>query len=247
MPRLAETNARLSGAPPPRRELRYTEGVHLLVIRHAESEANVQQRMQGLQDSPLSVRGREQAALLGRWLERRRLTWDAAYTSPLARARETARIVEAEAGGPSAEPLADLHEVDNGSLQGLDKDEIVARHPGFFERSLDRLGDFAAFGGESYDDVRRRVDRVVGVLAERHREAGDRVLLVGHGGINFQLVKRLICLPVPAVCILRYGNATATQIRMRDRRGVWMGEVSWHVPLELMGGAEGETDAGLFR
>lgn len=221
--------------------------MHLLVIRHAESEANVEQRMQGLYDSPLSGRGREQAAVLGRWLRGRGLRWDAAYTSPLARATETARILEAHTGGPAAEPLADLHEVDNGSLQGLDRNEILARHPGFFERAVDQLGDFAAFGGESYDDVQRRVERIVEVLAGRHRASGERVLLVGHGGINFQLIKHLICLPVPTVCILRYGNATATEIRMRDRRGVWMGEVSWHVPLELMGGPEGETDAGLFR
>jgi broad specificity phosphatase PhoE len=73
------------------------------------------------------------------------------------------------------------------------------------------------------------------------------VLIVGHGGINFQLLKLLICEPVPRVCILRMGNCGVTLVRMRERRGRYLGELVWHVPLELMGAAAGEGVSSVFR
>ena len=65
------------------------------------------------------------------------------------------------------------------------------------------------------------------------------MLLVGHGGINFQLLKLMICEPVPRVCIVRMGNCSATLVRLRQRRDRYIGEVAWHVPIELMGGRIG--------
>ena len=56
------------------------------------------------------------------------------------------------------------------------------------------------------------------------------------GGFNFQLLKRLVCRPVPRTCIVRMGNCSATLVRLRDVRGTFMGELIWHVPVELMGG-----------
>jgi hypothetical protein len=66
------------------------------------------------------------------------------------------------------------------------------------------------------------------------------VLCVGHGGLNFQLLKQLICEPVPRVCIVRMGNCSATLVRFRERRGTFMGEIVWHVPVELMGASSRE-------
>ena len=39
------------------------------------------------------------------------------------------------------------------------------------------------------------------------------------------------------------GNCTVTHVRLRERRGVYMGEVAWHVPIELMGGESSEGGA----
>jgi hypothetical protein len=49
-------------------------------------------------------------------------------------------------------------------------------------------------------------------------------------------MKAAICIPVPRVAILRFGNCCTSKMHFRERRGAYMGEVQWHVPIELMGG-----------
>lgn len=224
----------------------------LLLVRHGESVGNLEGRMQGHRDYPLSETGRAQARTLAAWLRRRNVEWDAAYSSPLARARETAEILAAETGGPAAVLEPGLAEIRAGKLEGLTRDDMAARHPTFLQRRITDLGDFDEFGGESYDAVQARARDLLHRLEQEHRAAESRLLLVGHGGINFQLIKMLICEPVPRICILRMENCTVTRVRMRERRGSYLGEVVWHVPLELMQldapEAPGEGSAGaIFR
>ena len=220
----------------------------ILFVRHGESEGNAAQRLQGRLDSPLSSTGREQAARLGAWLGSIGFRWDAAYASPLRRAWETAEIVcRAANAGPAPEADAALAEIAAGHIEGLTLQEIVERHPSYVERRVTDLGDFSEFGGESYDSVQARASSVRTRLEAAHRDAMSRILLVGHGGFNFQLLKYLVCEPVPRVCILKMGNCTASLVRMRERRGSYMGELVWHVPVELMGGTSQDGLAALFR
>jgi uncharacterized phosphatase len=219
----------------------------ILFVRHGESEGNALGMLQGRLDSPLSPTGREQALRLGTWLRSIGFLWDAAYASPLRRAFETAEIVTRTAGGcgPEADPA--LAEIAAGHIEGLTREQIVARHPSYGGRRITDLGDFAEFGGESYDSVQARAASVRERLEAAHRDCMSRVLLVGHGGFNFQLVKQLVCEPVPRVCILTMGNCTASLVRMRERRGRYMGELVWHVPVELMGGSSEDVAGAMFR
>jgi broad specificity phosphatase PhoE len=221
--------------------------MELIIVRHGESLANVEGRMQGRLDSALSERGRAQAETLGKFLSLRGFSWHACYSSPLARARETAEIVARTANGPQPQFEDDLAEVHAGELEGLTRDEIAEKHPPFMTRGIGELADFSAFGGESYDDLQGRVARLCDRWFGSHRASEDRVLVVAHGGINFQLVKALVCVPVPRVCIVRFGNCSATNIRLRERRGTYMGEVVWHLPVELMGDVSARDGGELFR
>lgn len=221
--------------------------MELLVVRHGESDGNADGRLQGSIDSPLSERGKEQARRLARWLNTQRIGWDVAYSSPLSRALETARLLSELTHNPLPTIDPDLREIDAGSLEGLNRNDMEERYPDFLKRAITNLGDFGEYGGEGYDHVQKRVQRLLSRLLERHREPPTRVLLAGHGGVNFQLVKAVISVPVPRVCILHWGNCTACLLRFRDRRGLYMGEVAWHVPLELMGGDEGEGITNVFR
>ena len=169
------------------------------------------------------------------------------YTSPLKRAFETASIVAACGVRPQALVDEDLPEIGANSLEGLNEAEISEAHPDFMHRPLRETGDFAAYGGESNADVQTRLTRLMARLEARHRPAEERVLLVGHGGFHYQLVKALLCEPIPRVCIIKFGNCTVSLLRMRERRGLYMGELVFHVPVELMGGTSGEGAARLFR
>jgi len=220
--------------------------MELLIVRHGESVANAEERMQGQRDYPLSPTGENQAALLGRFLHQAAYHFDAAYTSPLTRARSTALALTTALGLPEAELTPELSELNAGGLQGLTRAEIARDFPGFFERGLGALGDFSEYGGESYDDVQRRVHGLIARLYERHRAAAQRVLLVAHGGLNFHLVKALICTPVPRVMSLKFGNCTSTLVRVRERRGQYLGEIVFHLPIDLLGAASGEGLVGVF-
>src|SRR6185295_1615602 len=170
--------------------------MQILIVRHGESSGNAEGRMQGTQDFELSERGREQARRLARWLNAHGIGWDAAYCSPLARARQTAELLAELTTQPAAELDPDLMELRAGALEGLTRAEIAEKFPAFLTRAVTDLGDFTEFGGEGYDGVQVRARRLLEKLERAHRSSEARVLLVGHGGINFQLLKLLICQPV---------------------------------------------------
>jgi broad specificity phosphatase PhoE len=220
--------------------------MELLIVRHGESVANAEGRMQGQSDYPLSEVGQRQAALLGRFLANAGMSFDAAYTSPLSRARETALALTAALGMAEAELAPELSELHAGSLQGLTQSEIAESFPAFMNRALTQLGDFSEYGGESYDDVQLRVRLLIERWQSRHRAEAQRILAVAHGGTNFHLIKALICDPVPRVMSLKFGNCTATLVRMRERRGKYHGEVVFHLPVDLLGAAAGEGLVGVF-
>jgi 2,3-bisphosphoglycerate-dependent phosphoglycerate mutase len=220
--------------------------MELLIVRHAESVANAEERMQGQRDYPLSALGEQQAATLGRFLATAGYRFDAAYTSPLTRARATAFALTTALGMPEAELTPELSELDAGRLQGLTRGEIAETFPGFFRRALTELGDFSEYGGESYVDVQGRVQALVARFHERHRVAAHRVLVVAHGGTNFQLVKALVCDPVPRVMSLKFGNCTSTLVRVRERRGQYLGELIFHLPVDLLGQSTGQGLVGVF-
>lgn len=210
--------------------------MELTLVRHAQSTANRDGILQGQTDPPLSELGRRQASQIGAWFRERSISWDAMYTSPLARARDTALIISRALGreAPSDDP--DLAELHAGAMQGKTGLELRRDHPSFYTRAIDGLGDYSEFGGESYAAVQERVQRFIGKLGERHREGEQSVLAVSHGGLLFQLAKALICQPVPRILLLRFGNCSATRLHLRERRGTYIGEIEWHLPLDMMGG-----------
>ena len=210
--------------------------MELTLVRHGQSTANRDGILLGQIDPPLSDLGRRQAAQLGAWFRERRMTWDAVYCSPLQRACDTARIITEQLARPDAVTEPDLAEIHAGEMQGKTGAQLRLDHASFYDRGIDGLGDYAEFGGESYDAEQERVRRFVANLTERHRAGAHGVLIVSHGGLLFQLTKSLICHPVPRLLMLRFSNCSATRLHLRERRGTYIGEIEWHFPLDMIGG-----------
>ncbi len=99
----------------------------LVLIRHGQSQWNLENRFTGWVDVPLTDAGREEARRGGELL--RGFRFDRAFTSKLQRAQETLRIVLETIGQPNVPTEADqaLNERHYGALQGLNKAETAQK------------------------------------------------------------------------------------------------------------------------
>lgn len=154
--------------------------VNLILIRHAETVANVQRRWVGWNDTPLTDLGIAQAEATACRLAGEVQDAAALYTSPLPRALETARII-GQALGLSPIPLDGLQEIHFGQMDGITLEEMKTRHPDLYARWRDRTDlDFTWPGGERRADFFRRVIATCEEIAARHTEG--TVIIVAHGG-----------------------------------------------------------------
>src|SRR5688572_28217428 len=113
--------------------------MEIVLVRHGETEANAEGRMQGHRDFPLNERGRQQARILGDWFVAQGIDWSRVYVSPLARAWQTAEIIVSRSGGPAPQREPALIELNAGALEGLVLEEMVARFPRFGERHVTEI------------------------------------------------------------------------------------------------------------
>ena len=147
----------------------------VLLVRHGETDDNAAHRFQGRNDTLLNDRGRDQSRALARALTGEGLL--ALYSSPLARARETAEIVGAQLG---LQPVYDdrLMEADVGEWQGRLSADIDADHPGALAawRAVDP--GFRFPGGESVPELAARVAASLADIGAGPLPA----LVVTHGG-----------------------------------------------------------------
>jgi len=149
---------------------------HLYLIRHGETDWNVEGRWQGHADVPLNERGLQQAAQIAQKLTGAGLA--AIYSSDLQRAQETAQAISAATRLPvQTDPR--LREINQGEWQGLLAEEVEARYGDILRRRrLDPL-DTGPPGGET---VKQVLGRVIAAIDEiRRHHPLERVAVVSHG------------------------------------------------------------------
>ncbi len=147
----------------------------LVLIRHGETDWNVEGRYQGQADPPLNARGVAQAQELARRLQGVGL--DLLYSSPLRRARQTAEIIAQALGIPLyLEPR--LKEIAQGEWETLLVTEIQERYPELFQRWETEPWSVQIPGGETLAQVQERVYQAVDEILARH--PGKTIGLVAH-------------------------------------------------------------------
>ncbi len=153
----------------------------LVLVRHGQSEWNLQNRFTGETDVPLTAKGREEACLAGDKL--RGLNFSHAFTSVLIRAIETLELILQHTGQtdcPVSRNRA-LNERNYGRLQGLNKAE-VAKEYGTEQVALWRRSYSARPpGGESLADTRGEGPPYYHRAVEPILREGKDVLVVAHG------------------------------------------------------------------
>lgn len=207
----------------------------VILMRHGQSEGNLLRIFQGSLDYPLTELGREQAVTAGRWLAGRGMPLKAIYSSPLARASETAGIIAAETGVDNLLLRPELREIHGGELQGLTSDECDERFPDYAGRGLPQGADFSEYGGESYAEANARIATFIAHMQHAHPEPAWTAV-VAHGGTLYQLLKQWCGWPVPRHFFVAMSNCVMICLAQREIRGHLGAELKWMLPLELLDG-----------
>ncbi|MBT2501633.1 histidine phosphatase family protein [Curtobacterium sp. ISL-83] len=183
----------------------------LVLVRHGETEWSKSGQHTGRTDIPLTDNGVEQAKRAGKFLADR--SFALALSSPLQRARETARLI-----GVDPEIDEDLYEWDYGAYEGLTTPQIKVLRHGPWDLWTDGVpaGDTP---GENAAEVRVRVERILNrarpVLAE-----GQDAVVVAHGHVLRALGAAWIRLAPQDGAVLKLGTASVSVLGYEHGRPV---------------------------
>lgn len=155
----------------------------IILVRHGETEWNVEEIFRGRIDIELNETGMKQAELLAEYLSHLKL--EAIYSSPLKRALKTAEIIAGyhKLGVEIAPGLIDFN---YGEWQGLPHQEVKDRYKELYARWINSPEKIKIPAGESLNDVRERALDVVNNVVARYK---GTIALISHRVVN----KVLIC------------------------------------------------------
>lgn len=172
---------------------------YLILLRHGQSQWNLENRFTGLEDIPLSEKGKEEAVSAGKLIKKLYISVDLIYSSVLIRAIDTAKIAIKHAGQEhlyldgKLKLIKDsaLNERDYGELVGLNKLETAKKHGDKQVHIWRRSYDISPPGGESLKKVVQRVEPFFNKYIKKNIEENKNVLISAHGN---SLRAMLICL-----------------------------------------------------
>ncbi len=173
--------------------------MRLILVRHGETDHNRGNITLGRADVPLNVRGIAQARALAASFVRAPA---AIYSSPLARAKDTASTI-GRATGIGITIDATLIEMNVGEMEHLSRTELRARYPDFLAAWIsDAAPDARMPGGETLREVQARAWPAVERMRLAHPD-GD-VVAVSHNFVILTIICRAIGLPLAQFRQLRH-------------------------------------------
>ncbi len=191
----------------------------ILLIRHGETEWNLNGRWQGQSDIPLNETGFGQARKLAKRLGS--LQIKAIYTSDLLRASQTASILGSELG---LEPIKDLRwrERNGGQYEGQTAKELEEVTGDFRSKMQDK--SWAPPGGETNIELAHRAMDAFDNVAKVHR--GEKVAVVSHGGTIVTLISSILGLPAGERARLWVSRNTGFSVVEIGKRGPFLARLN---------------------
>ncbi|MFQ3347193.1 MAG: broad specificity phosphatase PhoE [Candidatus Azotimanducaceae bacterium] len=184
----------------------------ILLLRHGQILANKDGRWHGSTDSPLTIKGRWQAYLTGRFL-RKNVSLDAVYTSPLQRCQHTGALASRGYQGVT-QVLDGLAEMSIGQWEDMEFTKLNSEH-----RLIERFNadlEWAPPEGESLAIVAARMQESLLHIAGNHG-ADETVLVVSHGAAMAVALGQLLHQDPTAWMQYRFDNCSLTEIRLGDK------------------------------
>lgn len=163
----------------------------LVLIRHGQSQWNLENRFTGWTDVPLSAQGEKDAVESGKALKG--MKFDIAFTSRQKRAQDTLTII-LKTMGHAAVPIeidSALNERHYGELQGLNKAETAVKYGEEKVKLWRRSYSTRPPGGESIEDCERRTTPFFIAYVLPHLKAGKNVVIAAHGNSMRPIFKYL--------------------------------------------------------
>jgi broad specificity phosphatase PhoE len=194
--------------------------VKLYFVRHGETQFNVERRMQGHSDSPLTEKGMEQAKFVGIGLSD--IEFKAAYASESQRVLDTANFAIGHWNIPIMTD-ARLKEMNFGVLESQSEADIRAQYGNILE-TLFSLTDLhmSAPEGESYIQLFSRTKIAVKEIIQKHEHEGGNILIFSHGvtiGNYLMQLKNMSEYPHHENCsvsVIRYSDGEFQVDRIAD-------------------------------
>jgi Fructose-2,6-bisphosphatase len=147
----------------------------LIIVRHGQSVADIERRMEGRTDFPLTELGIDQARKASEWIVEH-YSPDYIFASPLSRACKTAEIIGL-AAGVKVTVDEDLIDWNHGVLAGMLIEEANAKYP---EKPEGRFPHEAIEGGESDLSIRFRAENFISRITNNTEYKGKTLLVVTH-------------------------------------------------------------------
>ena len=151
------------------------EKTNILLVRHGQTEWNQQQRIQGHQDSALTLLGKQQAERVKHALDK--FDIQQAYVSPLKRARDTIQII-LKNRQLEASVLNDLKEIKLGPWEGKTRQETALSHPDEHYKFWHTPDTFALAGAETYQQLQQRMVNCLEFIFSQ--ASNNNILVVSH-------------------------------------------------------------------
>ena len=184
-------------------------GTTIYFVRHGETYFNFYNRMQGWGNTPLTPQGEIDVRRSGRGLKD--IKFDAVYSSDLTRTVDTAELIlgENEKTDPNMEiiMMPEFREIFFGIFEGEYNDTAykkVAEHLGIqtAEKMFSEVNQFERMGAfkeldpyghaEDFMEFWLRVEKGLLKIIDEHRDTGDNILLVAHGGTIRLILENLV-------------------------------------------------------
>lgn len=185
----------------------------LYLVRHGETALNKKGCYYGKTDAVLSVEGIRQAEYLREIF--RGVSFDYAVASPLVRAYNTAQIImeerEQQIFGDSR-----LMEQDFGIFEGFTYGELEKKYPEELEQWNEQFSTYRIPQGESFTDVRRRVEAFLKDIPVGAETREETMLVAAHKGTLGHLFAAMLKLPLEGYWNFVFEQGCYSQVDLED-------------------------------
>lgn len=166
-------------------------GIKFFLVRHGQTEWNLEGRYQGITNTKLTAEGKKQAELAAKYLSR--VNFTGFYSSPVGRTIETAEIFK-KILNKDYQISENLKELNFGKWEGLKFDDIFAKYGTEFQNWINNPFENPPTDGESFNDIIKRGSQEINKILNEN-EDDSNILLITHGGFIVAMLVQWLKIP----------------------------------------------------